>query len=97
MMTREEVARILHPDTSREALRPYDWDPWARHHVVEEACRLAAEMLTAEMLTADARTAEWVEDQYGYYHCSACGWEWDDRETVTPYCPHCGAHMEAGL
>lgn len=43
-----------------EALRPYDWDPWARHHVVEEACRLAAEMLTAEMLTADARTAEWV-------------------------------------
>ncbi len=42
----------------------------------------------------EQQIAEWIEDGYGYYRCSACGWEWDDRETVTPYCPHCGAHME---
>ena len=22
------------------------------------------------------------------------GWEWDVPETVTPYCPNCGANME---
>lgn len=37
---------------------------------------------------------EWIEDDYGYNHCSACGWEQDEPEYVTPYCPHCGANME---
>lgn len=36
---------------------------------------------------------EWIEDDYGYNRCSACGWEWDEPESVTPYCPHCGAKM----
>ena len=39
---------------------------------------------------------EWIEDDYGYNHCSACGWEWDEPESVTPYCPHCGAKMGEG-
>ena len=38
----------------------------------------------------------WNEDDYGYNHCSACGWEWDEPESVTPYCPHCGAKMGEG-
>ena len=26
----------------------------------------------------------------------ACGWEWDEPESVSPYCPHCGAKMGEG-
>ena len=44
-MTHEEAARILDPETSREALRPYLYDPERRIKVVEEACRVAAEVL----------------------------------------------------
>ena len=44
-MTNEEAARILDPDTSREALRPYALDCVARMAVVEEACRLGAAAL----------------------------------------------------
>ena len=39
---------------------------------------------------------EWIEDDYGYNHCSACGWEWDEPETVSPYCLHCGTKMDGG-
>lgn len=39
---------------------------------------------------------EWIEDAYGYNHCSACGWEWDEPESVTPFCPNCGANMDGG-
>lgn len=38
--------------------------------------------------------AEWIADDYGYNRCSECGYEQDSPECVTPYCPHCGAHME---
>ena len=38
----------------------------------------------------------WIDDSYGFYHCSECGWEWDYPEMVTPYCPHCRARMDGG-
>ena len=37
---------------------------------------------------------EWIEDDYGYFHCSECGYEHDSPEYITPYCPHCGAKMD---
>lgn len=37
---------------------------------------------------------EWISDDYGYYHCSECGYEQAERESVTPYCANCGAIME---
>lgn len=56
-MTHEEAAYILDPETSREALRPYLYDPERRIKVVEEACRVAAEVLrnspTGEPLTLE--------------------------------------------
>ena len=39
------------------------------------------------------QTGEWLEDEYGYCRCSLCGYEHDDPETTTPYCPECGARM----
>lgn len=44
--------------------------------------------------TADTeRRGEWIPDDYAYYHCSECGYEQDERECVSPYCPKCGAKM----
>lgn len=32
---------------------------------------------------------------YDWWECSECGWEHTgDEETLTPYCPNCGAKME---
>jgi hypothetical protein len=45
---------------------------------------------------APVKHGEWIEDDYGYNRCSACGWEWDEQEAVSLYCPHCGAKMEEG-
>ena len=39
-------------------------------------------------------TGEWLEDEFGYCRCSLCGYEHDQPETTTPYCPNCGAKME---
>ena len=36
----------------------------------------------------------WIEDEYGYNHCSACGFEFDEAEYTEPVCPHCGKRME---
>ena len=44
--------------------------------------------------TADTeRRGEWIPCDYAYYHCSECGYEQDEREYVSPYCPKCGAKM----
>lgn len=44
--------------------------------------------------TADTEgRGEWIPDDYAYYHCSECGYEQDEREYVSPYCPKCGAKM----
>lgn len=39
---------------------------------------------------------EWIESEYGYYMCSACGIEWmlDDLTPEVRYCPNCGARLE---
>lgn len=38
--------------------------------------------------------AHWNEDECGFYSCSNCGYEWDEAEYKTKYCPECGAKME---
>ena len=37
---------------------------------------------------------EWIPDDYAYYHCSKCGFEYEYQEYITLYCPQCGARME---
>ena len=44
-MKPEEAAYILDQKTTREALRPYLYDPERRIKVVEEACRVAVAAL----------------------------------------------------
>lgn len=50
-MTYEEAADILDPETSREALRPYDYDYQRRLQVVNDACQMAAEVLRIKRKT----------------------------------------------
>ena len=91
-LTREEAARILDPATRREALLPYALDGAYRLKLIREAGRMGAEALRAK-----TRIGTWVADKYEYCRCSECGWEWDEPEMVTPYCPSCGARMEEVL
>lgn len=42
---------------------------------------------------ADANNGEWVYGEFDIPHCSECGREAMPNE-ISPYCPHCGAHME---
>ena len=43
----------------------------------------------------DRKEGEWIEDEYGYIHCSECGMEWDEPEhPPTKFCPCCGAQIK---
>lgn len=44
-MTYEEAARILDPETSRDALLPYAYDQQYQQMLLRDACRLAVEVL----------------------------------------------------
>lgn len=37
---------------------------------------------------------QWIPDDYGYYRCDQCSFEYDSPECVIPYCPNCGACMD---
>lgn len=41
------------------------------------------------------KAGKWIRDDYGYYHCSLCGYEHDEPEYTTAYCPGCDAYMSA--
>lgn len=71
-------------------------DTWADgfDKAIDEAYRAVQSLPTADV--TPVTHGEWIEDDYGYNRCSSCGWEWDEPESVTPYCPHCGAKMEEG-
>lgn len=45
---------------------------------------------------APVRSGHWIEDEYGYSHCSECGYEWDEPETDSPFCPNCGSRNKEG-
>lgn len=79
-MTHEEAARILDPETTREALRPYLYDPERRIKVVEEACRVAAEVLRGK---ADRINREAWEPRRSC--CNAEAWK-----PIHKFCGNCG-------
>ena len=54
----------------------------------------ALEKRFLEVLVQHSRTGHWIEDEYGFLHCSVCGWEFDEPEQTEPDCPNCGAKME---
>lgn len=60
-------------------------------HLFDEACwRLLADLIEPQERTCKAAG----EDPLGFRLCSSCGYEsWADEDSVTPYCPMCGAKV----
>ena len=59
-------------------------------------CDLAA-YIVDNAPTADVAPVvhgRWEQDDYGFYCCSKCYYEWDESEYKTPFCPNCGAKMD---
>ena len=81
-----EPKRYLNP-------RCFAREQWSLGEYVIENER-PAECPLRTLKDEDDLTGEWIEDDYGYYHCSECGFEDDEPEYGTPFCPNCGAHME---
>lgn len=54
------------------------------------------EKLFLANLVQHSRSGKWMEDDYGFFHCSICGFEFDDPEYTEPECPGCGARMDGG-
>ena len=76
-----------------------DWNTLARS-TQECVCKLGAKMkdIIKDAPTIEAepvRHGQWIPDDYEYNHCSECGFEHDEPEYVTPYCPNCGANMDS--
>ena len=60
----------------------------------KEAVALALAALrfpTREMV--ERMRGEWIEDEFAISHCSLCGYEQEEPELITPFCPLCGAPM----
>lgn len=52
--------------------------------------------ILTESAEPERKNGEWIEDDYGFYRCSECGFEWDEPEMVSRFCPHCGTEMGGG-
>lgn len=96
-MTIEEAKRILHPDTSREAIREAEYDLWESGYskedainVVEEACLLACEALEKQISKEVLETVQ-VSLRSTWYECPAC--EGDLTHVRSFYCPYCGQKL----
>lgn len=63
-MDYKQAADILDPATSREALRPYDYDHHRKYQVVEDACRIAAQVLRTATDTNVGRKWVSVKDKF---------------------------------
>ena len=86
-MTRAEAIKIL----ERRTTIPGDGYTFEQ---INEALDLALAALrgpTREMV--ERMRGEWIEDEFAISHCSLCGYEQEERELITPFCPLCGSPM----
>lgn len=84
-MTRAEAIKIL----ERRTTIPGDGYTFEQ---INEALDLALAALrgpTREMM--ERMRGEWIEDEFAISHCSLCGYEQEEPELITPFCPLCGS------
>ena len=85
-MTREEAAHIL--EYSRIVSENFTQEAVTATYVMALA---ALRGPTREMV--EEMRGEWIEDEFAISHCSLCGYEQEEPELITPFCPACGAPM----
>lgn len=85
-MTREEAAHIL--EYSRIVSENFTQEAVTATYVMALA---ALRGPTREM--AERMRGEWIEDEFAISHCSLCGYEQEEPELITPFCPLCGSPM----
>ena len=94
-MTRDEAIEILENGFWWEMLIPVTTiEGRDAENKLHEALDLALAALcgpTREMV--ERMRGEWVEDDYSISRCSLCGYEQEEPELITPFCPNCGAPM----
>ncbi len=62
-----------------------------------KAWAIANAIMMADTVEAEpVKHGQWTEDDYAYNSCSECGYEHNEPEYTTPYCPNCGAKMDGG-
>lgn len=84
-MTRADAIEIL----ERRTTIPGDGYTFEQ---INEALDLALAALrgpTREMV--ERMRGEWIEDEFAISHCSLCGYEQEEPELITPFCPLCGS------
>ena len=85
-MAREEAAHIL--EYSRIVSENFTQEAVTATYVMALAALRAP---TREMV--ERMRGEWIEDEFAISHCSLCGYEQEEPELITPFCPVCGAPM----
>lgn len=61
---------------------------------VDEITNCIAEVVNIPAVQPEQKTGEWVYGEFDIPHCSICGHDVMPN-MVSPYCPNCGAKMEA--
>ena len=89
-MTREEAIEILR-DTPIDIRSTRDDDIYTLYATAHMMALAALCGPTREMV--ERMRGEWVEDDYSISRCSLCGYEQEEPELITPFCPNCGAPM----
>ena len=67
-------------------------------------CRECGKIMNEKLNNSQQKQGRWIpvgydgyadgSPAYDYWECSECGWEhMGDEETLTAYCPNCGAKM----
>lgn len=89
-MSNEDAARILDPETSREALAPYPHDYQLILAVTEEACTVAAKVLrdTAWISVKDGLPEKQADVLMLFDHNMAVGFWYDTDEDTTFWCAY---------
>ena len=94
-MTREEAIEVLENGGWWDLLIPVTTiEGRIEDDKLHEALDLALSALRpVSREQVERMRGEWIEDEYSFGHCSLCGYEQEEPELITQFCPHCGAPM----
>lgn len=91
-MTNEEAIELLHPSTTKEAIRKIEENGGDAIKAIEEACVIACEALEKQV-PVEVETIEGDEYHCSSVHCPRCG---NMKSFGDKYCVNCGQKLKWG-